>query len=235
MIALDRLRVSLTKNGYQKIADVVRRHERHEVLNHLEGSHHGVNIKRSQVANILGADPLTGQLPEFWDTIRRYGEDAINAFTLLAIILSHQRLIELFKESSQGGFFGSIRRSDLTEKEYTNLVYAMTSLGLCQRVRGADAADYDMYALVYHLRPAIDLVRQLIGAKLSRCGWLDPAAYAHSPHGDLISECQQLQLYTVFGMTSEQFDNWLNGGLEMDAPEYGFRMRSRARLPRHPR
>jgi hypothetical protein len=234
MINLGRLRVSLTKNGPLKVARLIRLHPAWELLDHLEGSQRGVNIKRSQIANILGADPLTGQVPQFWNEIREYGDEAIDAFVFLAIVLSHHRLIEVFKAAAQGSFEGCLSREDLTEKEYTNLVYAMAALNLCPYARGAEATTYDFYPLIYHLQPAHDLVRQLIASKLSRCGWLDPTVFSHSPDQDLVNECRRLRLNEVLAMKWRQFREWLDAELEMDEPDVAFGLRSQ-NVPRHPR
>ena len=190
MLQLERLRVSLTKNGYLKIANLVRHHARWDVLGNAEGSHHGINIKRSQISNIMCADPITGQLPEFWDGIKRFRDEAIDAFTLVAVILSHEKLIETFRRASAGNMRRRLRKErHCSRKEYTNLVYAMASLGLCQYVKGADVVAYDFYRLIYNLRGPRRLV-QLIESKLERCGWLDPRHYPHSTDGEFFAACQ---------------------------------------------
>jgi len=219
MIDLGKLRVSLTKNGYLKVADVIKRHPRWEVLDNLEGTYRGINIQRSQVSNILGADPLTGQLPGYWDGIREQGDRAVGAFTFVAIVLSHQKLIQVFQGAAEGVFRGYIRREDLTDKAYTNLVYAMSSLRLCEYARGMDATSYDLYRLIYDLRSSGELLRQLIASKLTRCGWLDPQQFPHSCDRDFLSECRELGLHRVFAIEWEQFDAWLSGDLEIDEPD----------------
>ena len=218
MLHIERLRVSLTKNGYLKIADLVRRHSRWEVLDNAEGAHPGINIKRSQISNIMSADPITGQLPEFWDRIKRFGNDAIDSFTLVAVILSHERLIHTLRRASRGNMRGRLRRQDLTTKEYTNLVYAVASLGLCEYVKGAEVVAYDFYRLIYNLRGARRLLRQLIESKLERCGWLDPARYPHSADGDFSVACRSLGIPALFGLEPEQFQAWVEGDLEMADP-----------------
>ena len=80
MPGLHELNVSLTKNGYFKIADVIEKHPRHEVLNNIRGTYVGINLDRPQIANMLSADPSTRELPEEWDEIRNYSKRAIDAF-----------------------------------------------------------------------------------------------------------------------------------------------------------
>src|SRR5262249_48289081 len=155
-----RLRVSLTKNGYLKIAELVRRHPRWEVLDNVRNRYRHINLARSQAAKIMG-EGISGELPEFWDEIRAYDNRAVDGFVLVAIIMSHADLIRLLIEADQGEMKGCLDRGDIGEKAYTNLVYAMSQCGLCDYVRGAESVNYDMRGLVYDLREAGPLVRQL--------------------------------------------------------------------------
>jgi len=67
MPGLEALNVSLTKNGYFKVADVIEKHPRHEVLSNIRGRYPGINLDRAQIANMLSVDPVTKELPEEWD------------------------------------------------------------------------------------------------------------------------------------------------------------------------
>jgi len=214
MLDLGKLRVSLTKNGYLKIADVVRRHPRWEVLDNIRGVYRGINLVRSQVGNIMGED-LTGELPEFWDEIRSHSDHALDAFVLVAIIMSHVELIDLLKSSSQGDMKGYLERGSIGEKAFTNLVYAMALCDLCDYERGAKAVTYDMRRLVYVLRKAGPVVRQLIEFKLRQCGWRPP----ERPMGtDFFAECEENGIHRVFGLDPEDFRNWLRGRLKVGPP-----------------
>lgn len=226
MVDLARLRVSLTKNGYMKIADLLRRHPRWEVLDNVSGAHADINLVRSQVANIMGED-LAGDPPEFWDEIRSRGDRAIDAFVLVAIIMSHVDLIDLLRRSAQGHMKGHLERRAIGEKAYTNLVFALASCGLCDYRRGAVAVTYDMRGLVYALQRSRRVVRRLIEFKLAKCGWRPPGR----PGGiEFFEECEANQLHLVFGLEPEEFRDWLNGRLRIEQPiEQG------AAMPRRPR
>ena len=165
MVELDNLRVSLTKNGYLKIAKVVSSHGSTEMLEHVRGSHPGVNLERSQVSNVLCADPFTGMVPAFWDEVRRHDQATIEAFTFIAIVFSHERLIHAFVEGGDGAARGTLFRADMSEKEFTNLQFAMATVGLCDYRRGADQVTYDMTGLFAKLRSVGGLVGQLLRAK----------------------------------------------------------------------
>lgn len=221
MVELEKLKVSLTKNGYMKIAKLVREHPRWEVLDNISGVYDDVNLVRSQVANIMGQD-ASGEPPEVWDEIRQYGPQAIDCFTLVAIVMSHVDLIGLLRSSYQGDMKGYLQRGDIGEKAYTNLVYALATCDLCDYVKGADGVTYDMRGLVYNLREAGPVVRELIELKLRKCGWIPP----DRPGGvDLCDECESNNIHRVFGLEPREFRSWLRGTLRIRAPETGFRPR----------
>jgi hypothetical protein len=218
MIDLSRLRVSLTKNGYFKVAELLKVYSRWEVLEHLGGEHPGIDIQPSQIRNIMDQSPTTDEVPEFWDLIRGYGPQAIDAFTLTATMFSHERLIGLFQTASQDQpeFKGQIRRDDLPSgKEYTNLAFALACFGVSDYRRGASAVEYDLTPVVYHLRNAGVLVQDLVQSKLRRAGWIDPSRNPRSPDRDLMTELRDHQFNRVLSMDWPRFEEWLGGRLEM--------------------
>ncbi|MBU0718740.1 MAG: hypothetical protein KJ749_10865, partial [Planctomycetes bacterium] len=158
--------MSLTKNGYLKIAAIVAAYDSHEMLNHCRDSIRGVNLERSQVANILGADPHTGTVPAFWDEVRGHDRTTIRAFTFLAVVFSAEQLIRAFRDADRGTPTGVLLRSEMAEKQYTNLQFAMAQVGLCDYARGTDQISYDMAPLTRQLRSVGHLVGQLLRAKL---------------------------------------------------------------------
>jgi hypothetical protein len=211
MVALDNLRVSLTKNGYLKIAKIVAAHESNEMLDNCAGSHPGVNLVRSQVANILCADPVTAMVPPFWDDVRQHDRTTIRAFTFVAVVFAHQRLIRAFQDAGQGSPTGTLFRRDMTEKEYTNLQFAMAEVGLCDYARGTDEICYDMTPLTHQLRATGTLVGQLLRAKLRRCGWRDPDRFRVAPGSPLAKQCVGERFHEVFGLSERQFTRWISG------------------------
>jgi len=46
---LDALKVSLTKNGYFKVSEVIKKHPRNEILANISGVIPGINIAAAQV------------------------------------------------------------------------------------------------------------------------------------------------------------------------------------------
>src|ERR1051326_8772395 len=137
MVDLDTLRVSLTKNGVFKIAELVKMYPDSQVLDHVYGDHEGINVAKSMIANMMDADIRTGLAPAYWDDIRPQGDHAIDAFTVVAMLFSHGALIDLMKRSSEGRpeYTGHFFRGDLnigkgSEKAYTNLAYSLACFGL---------------------------------------------------------------------------------------------------------
>lgn len=213
-VLLDNLRVSLTKNGYGKIATVVREHPSSEMLDHVAGSHVGVNLVASQVANVLCADPATGVVPGFWDEVRRYNMPTIRAFTFLAVVYSHHRLIELFLAKGGGSSRGTIARDDFaTLKEYTNLAFALAEVGASPYRKGAAEVPYDLGPVVRQLGEAGPLVGRLLKSKLRRCGWRDPEEFVAGADLPLAEECVRQRFHEVLGFAADprEFSQWITG------------------------
>jgi hypothetical protein len=210
MVVIEKLKVSLTKNGYLKTWRLVRLHPSDKILANVTGKHPGINLAPSQVRNILSAD-ASGTIPAFWDDIRKYNDQTIKAFTFLAIVLSHHRLIEALQHAGKGTPKGRISRDEMSEKEYTNLVYSLSELGYCHYERGAASVSYDISPLAAQLQPARKLVEQLVSSKLRRCGWRDPNEFTGSTDQPLVSECRKLKLHEALGMGFGDFSRWLTG------------------------
>jgi hypothetical protein len=224
MIDLELLRVSLTKNGCFKVAELMKAHSRGDVLNHVEGDHSGINIKRSQIANMLDMNPTTGEIPEYWDSIRDHGHYAIDAFTVVAMLFSHYRFIRLMQAASQDRpeFTGYFLRDDLTTKEFTNLAFALGCFGLSEYERGAGAVEYNLKPVAYHLQTVGGLVRDLLTVKLRRAGWRDPVQHRIAPDRDLMTEMQTHQFHRVLSMDWPNFSAWMNGRLRLTASAGAF-------------
>lgn len=216
MVALDNLKVSITKNGYMKLAEVVKRHPRDEVLDNIRGTYVGINLIRSQISNIMD-ESVTGEVPEFWDDIRKFNEAAIESFVFVAVVFSHGSLINALKDSSVGDMRGYLQRSSFkTPKVYMNLQYAMSSIEACEYQRGSESINYDLRAAIFSLLDAGPIVAELIETKLRRCGWRP--SRVGSQRSDFLSACEELEIPKVFGLTSSEFRRWMRGKLRIAAP-----------------
>lgn len=228
MIDLELLRVSLTKNGYFKVAELLKAHSRRDVLDNAFGVHEGINIIASQIGNMLDANAITNDVPEYWDEIRDHGWEGIDALTVVAMLMAHHRIIRIMQSASQGRpeFNGYFLRDDFPQnKEYTNFAYALACFGLSVYRPGAGAVEYSLAPVVYHLRDAGKLVRDLLAVKMLRAGWRDPASYKIAPDRDLMTELQAHNIHRVFSMEWPRFSSWLNNRLRMAAPAQRFGIR----------
>jgi len=115
MTELSKLDVSLTKFGAHKVAILLRKYDKDEVLAHLEGSEPGVNIELAQTKKNLSASGIGG-VPELWNEARQRGSETIDALVLVAIILSHHQLIEAVKcSTAKSGFAGTVNRGQVID------------------------------------------------------------------------------------------------------------------------
>lgn len=69
MTELTRLNVSLTKHGAHKIALLLAKYDKDEVLKHLSGTDPGINIESAQAKKNLSAS-AAGKVPEVWNKAR---------------------------------------------------------------------------------------------------------------------------------------------------------------------
>src|SRR5690242_14854884 len=130
MTDLKKLDVSLTKHGSHKIAILLRKYDKDNVLKHVRDSEPNINIALSQAKKILSAG-RQGRVPDLWDKARQNGDETIDALVLIAIILSHRALITAITNSSdRHRFTGAIKRSQFRiDKEFTNIRGSIDELG----------------------------------------------------------------------------------------------------------
>jgi hypothetical protein len=210
MVNLKKLRVSQTKNGYQKIATLIAAHPRGEILDNVYGVHSGVNLARSQVANILGATRGSDELPAYWDEVRAHGKETIEAFSLVAVLFSHHSFIETLLRAQRSEPVGYLSRGALSEKAYTNLVFALSERGLCEYRPGSQGTVVSFSPLVSRLRSVGGLVQKLLRDKLARCDWVDPDVDAGSKDLPFMQTCLQLRFHELFGLSGDEFTKWLS-------------------------
>jgi hypothetical protein len=226
MIDLESLRVSLTKNGFFKVAELLKLYPGSQVLDHVYGDHVGINVAKSQIANFMDADIRTGLAPSYWDDIRPQGEHAIDALTVIAMLFSHGAIIDLMRRASEGrpeytGYFlrGDIHAGKGSEKAHTNLAYALACFGLSRYRRGAGAVEYNLQPAVFHLLGAGEIVHDLLRQKFLRAGWREQI------HGDLLTVLEQQRAHRVMSMEWGHFAAWIKGELTIPQPVGPFGLR----------
>src|SRR2546425_7603922 len=110
MTDLRKLNVSLTKHGAHKVAALLKKYEKDEVLNHLADSEPGINIESAQAKKTLAAN-RAGTVPEVWAKAKQRGGEAIDALVLIAVMFSHHQLITTMQRSAnRRPFVGRIER-----------------------------------------------------------------------------------------------------------------------------
>ena len=99
---LDRSKVSLTKHGAHKIAFLLQKFDKDEILNHLEGDYMDINIDPAQTRRILSISD-SNKAPELWNEIKKYGLEDIFDLVFIAIVFSHNELITALKKAITEG------------------------------------------------------------------------------------------------------------------------------------
>lgn len=212
MTDLSRLNVSLTKHGAHKIAALLKKYDKDDVLKHLSGSEAGVNIESAQAKKTLSANSK-GDVPELWNKAKLRGNETVDALVLIAIIFSHHQLISAMKDSTdKRPFAGRINRgAELDGKAFTNFAHIIEELGYSTE-HSPDHVDYDLHKL-FQIEGLNKLTIELLALKLGSAGWDKKRSVADesSAHG----------LHDVFSVTEAQFKTWLSTGSLHTAADAG--------------
>lgn len=201
MTDLRNLKVSLTKHGAHKIADLIKAFPRDLVLQNIWDQYQSIKINLAQTKRNLSAQP-NGTLPYIWDEVRKLGDEHVNDLVLLAIIFSHHRLIETMIQSSTSEKNGTILRGKvIDDKEFTNFACVLDELGFANH-HSSQQISYDL-TRIFKKFELIPLIIQLLIFKLREAGW--------DSKTDFIDECVASEFFKVFGVTEVYFKNWLLG------------------------
>ncbi|MDE2259339.1 MAG: hypothetical protein KGK17_03325 [Betaproteobacteria bacterium] len=200
---LQKLNVSLTKHGAHKIATLLQKYNKDEILNHLIHSEPGINIDLPQAKQNLSAD-RRGLVPDLWNEARIKGSETINALVLSSIILSHHQLVDAIKKSAaKTRFAGTVKRGDvLSGKSFTNFAHTVEELGYSTD-HSADHVCYDFHKL-FQIPGLNILFEKLLRLKLIAAGW--------DQSNSIVEESAQLGLHEVFSLSAKEFGTWLVTG-----------------------
>lgn len=205
---LDALKVSLTRNGYFKVSEVIKRHSRNEILDNIEGVYQDINLEPAQIKEMLSFDPSTNEFPEVWDEIRSYRPEAVDALVFISIIFSNKALMSVFSMSKLSEMRGCLKKEDLGGKVYINLVFSMDTQKLCRLRLGEDETYYDVSPLF--LLEIGSLVKKVIALKLIKTGWKTPEQDDFFLR-NFYEQCAFYRFHDVLGISKEQFKQWLEG------------------------
>lgn len=197
--------VSLTKNGYFKLINLIKKYPSSEILDHLDE----IKLDHTQARKMLAGNK-NNVLPTVWDQIKSLDQEAISSLLLFSIIFSHKDLIVAFKKATTSEMQGEIKRSDIDDKTYTNLAYALNEAGLAKDFsQGSAKTQYNLSAIF--LKNQIGpFAKTILESHLTNMGWSEPTD--KEPFQRTFEE--QIKIYEfnkVLGVTFEQFIDWLNG------------------------
>ena len=204
-IGLEGHTVSLTKNGYFKLAELIKKYPSQEILSHLDE----ISLDFTQARKMLAGNSKD-ELPSAWDKVKEYDESSQYALLLISIIYSHKDLIELFKNSTKSEMQGVIIRNAMEVKTYTNLAFALNAAGVALDFKeGAAQTTYDL-APVFSKNEIGPLAKEIIMGHLENMGWKEPTLEQPFQR-TFFEQCESYGFNKVLGISFTQFRGWLNG------------------------
>lgn len=203
MTDLRKLTVSLTKHGAYKVATLLKKYPKDQVLQHLRGKEPGVSIDLAQAKKTLSVTS-SGVVPEVWAKAQRQGSEAVDALVLTAIIFSHHQLISAMQQSDEKSpFCGVVRRDKVIGgKAYTNLANNIEELGYSTEHSDQHVA-FNLQRL-FSIKGLNALALKLFELKLRSAGW--------NAKNSIEDECVKLHFHEVFSISENQFRDWLSLG-----------------------
>jgi len=205
--------VSLTKHGAHKIAALLNKYDKDEVLDHLSDSELGINIELAQAKKTLCASSK-GLVPTIWNKARQRGSETVNALVLLGIIYSHHKLISVMRDSrGKRPYSGRIvRGKHISGKAYSNLANNIEELGYSTE-HSRNHIDYDLHK-IFQIPGLNKLAIELIGLKLETAGW--------NKKNSIADESIAHGLHEALSVSEAHFNKWLSTGAmgeTNDSPE----------------
>jgi hypothetical protein len=204
-IGLEGHTVSLTKNGYFKLIDLIRKYPSPEILGHLDE----IKLDHTQARKMLAGDE-NDKLPSAWDSVKQFDITSQYALLLVSIIFSHKTLIDLFKKSTNSEMRGVVFRNDTDEKTYTNLAFALNEAGVAlDFAEGSEKTSYDL-SPIFTKNEIGPLVKQILMGHLENMGWKEPTSM--EPFQRTLNEqLKAFEFNKVLGLSFDQFHSWLEG------------------------
>ncbi len=203
MTDLRKLNVSLTKHGAHKIAALLKKYDKDEVLEHLWDSEPGINIESAQAKKTLSASGRN-RVPDVWREAQQRGGETVDALVLLAIIFSHYQLINAMKQGAGGRqFSGTIKRGEVIDgKAFTNFAHIIEELGYSTE-HSPTHINYDLHRL-FQISGLNSLFAQLLNLKLVSAGW--------DRSNSTEDEAVALEFHRVLNIDANDLRRWLSSG-----------------------
>ncbi len=195
------LKVSLTKHGSHKVADLLENFEADDVLKNTGGTLKGVNINKAQARKTLSAHS-DDRLPGLWHKAKEEGRPTINALVMVGIISSHWRLMRFVSDGVTARGCGRIERATvINNKVFTNFSDDFRALQFGRKF-SFDFFEFDIRAILND-NSIGKLVGSLFEHRLRAANW--------SGNGDPIEECIDNDIHKVFGLSKNEFRAWTAG------------------------
>ncbi len=199
MRTLGYLNVSLTKHGAHKIAALLKKYDKDDVLTRLAGVEPDINIDAAQAKKNLSTN-VRGEVPSVWNKARAAGDEAIDALVLVGIIFSHHKLIDAMRRGQAGAMRGRITRGELIDgKEFTNFAHSIDELGYSES-HTVNHVSYNLKRL-FEIPGLNKLVLELAAIKFDKASW--------DKKKSLIDELVDSKFNEIFAVSTEKFRNWL--------------------------
>lgn len=232
-VDIARLNVSLTKHGAHKLAPLLRRFGKDEVLGHVHDRALTISIDAGQARKNLSAG-RHGKVPQLWDYVRALGGRAIDALVLMAIVFSHHELIAAMAQGRKGIFGGRISRGQVLDgKAYTNFAHTLEELGFSLS-HTPDEVIYDLRPL-FSIQGLNPLALELLKLKLKDAGWngsTDPVdeMVANGFHESLSISSHRFKAWLTLGtvevITDSPKDTAFVSGTDEEPVDHGFKFRA---------
>lgn len=202
---LNKLRVSLTKHGAHKVAFLVHRFNKDEILNHVDGDYNSIIIDSAQAQKILSANQ-EGVPPALWDQLKQYGQEDIYDIVFIANIFSHIDLIHTMIDAINNNCIVK-RGSVIDGKAFTNFAHTIDQFGFSIE-HTPNFISFDISRIFYKFY-LTQFIAEILAIKLVEAGW--------DKSNDLADECVRLKLNAVFGLSIDDFRAWLQGAVVDEA------------------
>lgn len=194
------LKTSWTKYDIVRIIEIV---AHNELDLYLDGTK---SMDKPILLASLGIKNRRDRLPDFWIKIQCY-PDHVRLFTLIAIILSHHKVIEIMASfATKGSFSGTYKYKN--EKLYTNLRSALiVSDAALEKLRANKSVRYTLAAL-YEVGEIGILVKELITNRLKVVGYDEKTL---NNNASFIEICDKHQIIDALALKKDQFKEWISG------------------------
>lgn len=219
MTDLSLLKVSLTKHGAHKIAFLLKRYPADKVLSHVKNNDLGIDIDFAQAGKILSI--VNGDVPPIWEEIRKFGEQDIFDLVFIANIFSHYKLIQAMRVGVDNGCKIENEKV-LSGKAYTNFAHTIEEF----KYKIEHTPNYITFDIsrIFYKDYLIEPIIEIIKMKLCEALW--------DQKNDFLDECIQDQFHKVFGLSEDDFRQWLKTVGENNET-FHERLASKVKAPRN--